>query len=98
MTNKTFMALAAIAVAASCPAQATSSGPFEDAEEKTLSVQCEDASGSGFVCEMDGKRYFITVKHVIAGQRRVVAYFGNGQKLKLGRMEIAENADLVRSP
>jgi hypothetical protein len=69
---------------------------FEDVKDKIVTVQCEDSTGSGFVCEMDGKRYFVTSKHVINGQRRVAAYFSDGKPLKFGRMEIAENADLVR--
>jgi hypothetical protein len=69
---------------------------FENVKDKIVIVQCDDSSGSGFVCEMDGKRYFLTNKHVVSAQQRVAAFFCNGQQLKFGRMEIAENADLVR--
>ena len=69
---------------------------FDDVKDKIVTVQCDDSSGSGFVCEMEGKRYFVTNKHVIKGQQRVAAYFGNGTQLKFGGMELAENADLVR--
>ena len=69
---------------------------FEDVKDKIVAVQCDDSSGAGFVCEFEGKKYFVTNKHVIKGQRRVAAYFSDGKTLKFGRMEIAENADLVR--
>ena len=69
---------------------------FADVKDKIVIVQCDDSAGSGFVCEMDGKRYFLTNKHVIGGQRRVAAFFSDGRELKFGRMELAENADLVR--
>lgn len=73
-----------------------SSDLFDKVKNKLVVVQCEDSSGSGFVCDMDGKRYMVTNKHVIEGQARVVAIFSNGKELKLGKLEIAENADLVR--
>lgn len=76
--------------------QAAEPDDFENAKDKTLIVQCDDSSGSGFVCEMDGRRYFITNEHVIRGQKRVAVFFCDGRKLKLGRMEIARDADLVR--
>lgn len=69
---------------------------FEFVRDKLVVVQCDDASGSGFVCEMDGKKYMVTNKHVIEGQSRVSAMFSDGKELKLGKLDIAGNADLVR--
>jgi S1-C subfamily serine protease len=86
----------AVALLLPAAAQAAGTGDFENAKDKTLIVQCDDSTGSGFVCEMEGRRYFVTNKHVIRGQKRVAAFFCDGRTLKLGRMEIARDADLVR--
>ena len=95
-----FRSLAAAALAAAFFALsahgATSQDVFRQVKDKLLVVQCDDSSGAGFVCEMDGKRYFVTGKHVISGQRRVAAYLQDGTALKFGRLEVAENADIVR--
>lgn len=70
---------------------------FKQVKDKLLIVQCDDSAGSGFICEMGGRRYFITNRHVISGQGRVAAYFADGKQLKFGKMEIAEGeVDLVR--
>ena len=92
------LATAALAVAFSALSAhaATSQELFRKVKDSLLLVQCDDSSGSGFVCEMDGKRYFVTNKHVISGQKRVVAYFLDGAALKFGKLEVAEGADVVR--
>ena len=69
---------------------------FEDVKDKIVIVQCDDSTGSGFVCEMEGKKYFVTNKHIIRGQQRVAAYFSDGSALKFGSMEISRDADMVR--
>ena len=70
---------------------------FKSVRDKLLIVQCEDSTGSGFVCTIDGKPYFVTNRHVVKGQRRVAAIFENGKELRLGKFEVAEgDVDLVR--
>lgn len=70
---------------------------YESVKDKIVIIQCDDSSGSGFVCEMNGKRYLVTNRHVVEGQSRVFAVFPDGKSLKIGKMEIAKNdVDLVR--
>lgn len=69
---------------------------FEDAKDKLLIIQCDDKTGSGFICEIDGMRYLVTNKHIIEGQTQLRATFSDGKSLRIGRMELAKDADLVR--
>ena len=47
---------------------------FSQVQDKLVIVQCDDSVGTGFVCEMDGRRYFVTNKHVVQGQDRIGRY------------------------
>jgi len=69
---------------------------FNDVKNCIVIVQCDDSSGTGFVCEMEGRRYFVTNRHVVEDQTRVAAYFVDGKQLKFKSMEVAEDVDLVR--
>ena len=69
---------------------------FENAKDKLLIIQCDEKTGSGFVCEIDGVRYLVTNKHIIEGQTQLRATFSDGKSLRIGRMEVAKDADLVR--
>lgn len=74
-----------------------SSDVFARVKDSLIIVQCDDSSGSGFIMEMEeGKKYFITNKHVIEGQKRVAAFLLNGKELQLGSFQVATNRDLVR--
>lgn len=69
---------------------------FRNVKDKLIIVQCDDSAGSGFVVEMEGKKFFVTNKHVVKGQIRVAAFKLDGKELNLGRFEVATNRDLVR--
>ena len=70
---------------------------YKKVRDKILIVQGDGKVGSGFVCEMDGRRYFITNKHVVEGQSQLVANFPDGRELKFKDFEVAEgDVDLVR--
>lgn len=70
---------------------------FAQVKSKVIIVQGDDSSGSGFVVEMEeGKKFFVTNKHVVEGQKRVAAFLLNGKELQLGAFEVAKNRDLVR--
>lgn len=69
---------------------------FRNVKDKLIIVQCDDSVGSGFVVEMEGKKFFVTNKHVVEGQKRVTAFRLDGKELSLGAFEVATNRDLVR--
>ncbi len=70
---------------------------FSRVKDKLIIVQGDDSVGSGFVMEMgEGKKYFVTNKHVVDGQKRVAAFRLDGKELHLGSFEVAVNRDLVR--
>lgn len=74
-----------------------SSEIFESVKDKLVIVECHDSTGSGFILEMEqGKKYFVTNKHVVEGQDRVAAILLNGKSVPLGKMSVAKNRDLVR--
>ena len=54
---------------------------YESVKDKIVIIQCDDSSGSGFICEMNGKRYLVTNRHVVEGQSRVFAVFPDGKSL-----------------
>lgn len=69
---------------------------FEKVKDSLVIVQCDDASGSGFVLKKeDGKVYFVTNKHVVKGQKRVAAFLLSGKQLGLGQFYEAKGTDLV---
>lgn len=70
---------------------------FSRVKDKLIIVQGDDSVGSGFIMEMgEGKKYFVTNKHVVDGQKRVAAFRLDGKELHLGAFEVAVNRDLVR--
>lgn len=55
--------------------------------------------GTGFLCEMDGKKYLVTNKHVANQRGRLTAFFLDGFQLTFNvnsSMDVAKNRDLVR--
>lgn len=70
---------------------------FNKVKDKLIIVQGDDGVGSGFIVEMeDGKKFFVTNKHVVEGQKRVAAFRLDGKEVRLGAFEVATNRDLVR--
>ena len=53
-------------------------------------------SGSGFVLQMDGRKYLVTNDHVLRGGRPFTAVLLDGRALAFDSLEVAENRDLVR--
>lgn len=56
-------------------------------------------SGTGFLCEMNGVKYFVTNRHVANQRGRITALFEDGEKMLFSfntPMEMAVNRDLVR--
>jgi len=53
-------------------------------------------SGSGFVLQMEGRKYLVTNDHVLRGGRPFTAVLLDGRKLAFDSLEVAENRDLVR--
>ena len=61
------------------------------------SITGDKTGGSGFVVEVDGKRYLYTSAQVLAGNSRVTIANKEGRKLtKFGNLEIAEGTGIVR--
>ena len=55
--------------------------------------------GTGFVCEMNGRKYFVTNKHVVNQRDKIHAMFIDGTRIKFNLdspVEVACNRDLVR--
>ena len=71
---------------------------FQMSKDKLVLVDCEDGSGSGFLAEMEGKKYLITNEHVLRAANGEMPHVQllDGRKLKLGELEIAKDRDLVR--
>jgi len=59
-------------------------------------ISAGHVTGSGFVAVMNAKRYLITNEHVLRGGQPFSATLLNGQTLKLGTLDVAEDRDVVR--
>jgi hypothetical protein len=56
-------------------------------------------AGTGFICNMNGKKYLVTNRHVIDQKSRVVASFQDGKQMRFSSktvIEVATNRDLAR--
>jgi len=53
-------------------------------------------SGSGFICQMNGKKYLITNEHVTRGGQPFSAILLDGRKLSFQSIEVADDRDLAR--
>lgn len=70
---------------------------FDKVQDKLVIVEGSNGRGSGFVAkDSDGVKYFYTNKHVVEGQRKIAARLLNGQEIKLGNFQYAEDCDVVR--
>ena len=77
----------------------SNSAAYEKSKVSVAVVNGEDGDGTGFLCEMDGKKYFVTNKHVADQRGRIVAKFVDGTKMTFSldsSIDVAENRDLVR--
>lgn len=77
----------------------TNTETYQKCKNSVATVEGEEGSGTGFLCEMDGKKYFVTNRHVAKQRGRMTAYYLDGKQMKFGLdsiIEVAENRDLVR--
>ena len=77
----------------------TNTETYQKCKNSVATVEGEEGSGTGFLCEMDGKKYFVTNRHVAKQRGRMTAYYLDGKQMEFGLdsiIEVAENRDLVR--
>jgi hypothetical protein len=60
-------------------------------------VEGDEGRGSGFLAIMDGRTYVVTNAHVVQGSKKVSFKTLDNRELKIGDLEIAASADLVRA-
>ena len=71
---------------------------FQRAQPSLVIITSGSGSGSGFVLEMEGKKYLVTNEHVARGGRPLRARLLDGTELRHSRVEVADSQDLVRMP
>lgn len=59
-------------------------------------IDCGNSQASGFLLEMDGRKYIVTNQHVIMGHDRISFKTLTGKQLKPYRVEISKRLDLAR--
>ena len=70
---------------------------FKRIKDKLVIIEGETGAGSGFILQMeDGRKFLITNKHVVEGEKNITAKLLDGRKLTVGGFEVAANRDLVR--
>ena len=72
---------------------------YERSKMSVAVVEGVAGVGTGFLCEMCGKKYFVTNKHVANQRGRIEAFFLDGEKLRFNLdspIDVAVNRDLVR--
>ena len=77
----------------------TNTETYQKCKNSVATVEGEEGVGTGFLCEMDGKKYFVTNRHVAKQRGRMTAYYLDGKQMEFGLdaiIEVAENRDLVR--
>lgn len=78
----------------------TNTQTYQSSKDKVAIVESESGvAGTGFLCEVNGKKYFITNKHVVKHPESIRAMFQDGFTLHFERgkvIEAAKNRDLVR--
>lgn len=78
----------------------TNTQTYQSSKDMVATVECESESiATGFLCEMEGRKYFVTNKHVVKNPGSIRAMFQDGFTLNFegGKvMESAKNRDLVR--
>ena len=69
---------------------------FNSASPSLAIITAGNATGSGFICEVAGKKRLVTNEHVLRSGRPISASLINGQKLKLGTtLQLGNDSDLA---
>ena len=77
----------------------TNTETFQKSKSSVAIVEGKQGVGTGFLCEMDGKKYFVTNKHVANQRGKIKAYFSDGKTIEFSPksiIDVATNRDLVR--
>lgn len=69
---------------------------FRDVKEAMAIITTDSGQGSGFLVTLEGDTYLVTNEHVIRSTQPPKACLLDGTTLSLGRLELAEDRDLVR--
>lgn len=86
-----------LAVACSTVVLAVDEVPlFNLVRDSLVIITAGNNAGSGFICQLNGKKYLITNEHVIRGGQPLVAKLLNGKELSFLSLEVADDRDLVR--
>ena len=79
----------------------SNSASYEQCKMSVAVVEGPSGSGTGFLCVMNGNKYFVTNRHVADQRGKIEASFIDGGKLSFNfdsPIDIAANRDLVRFP
>ena len=69
---------------------------FNVVRDSLAIITMRTGSGSGFICQMNGKKYLITNEHVTRGGQPFSAILLDGRKLSFQSIEVADDRDLAR--
>lgn len=69
---------------------------FEAIKKKIVLIRGKESSGTGFLVQMDGKKYIMTNDHVVRGNEIPEMVLVDGTKIIPGVMSTASDRDLVR--
>ena len=69
---------------------------FETIKKRIVLIRTKEASGTGFLVKMGGKKYVMTNDHVVRSEGTPEMVLVDGTKIKLGAMSTADDRDLVR--
>jgi len=69
---------------------------FEMVRDSLAIITAGKSTGSGFVCQLNGKKYLITNEHVLRGGQPFSARLLNGKEISFLSLEVADDRDLVR--
>lgn len=67
-------------------------------EDACVIIKTATSVGSGFIADMDGKKYLITNDHVMRGGPPMTAQLLDGTKVTSTNIEVSATRDLVRLP
>ncbi|MBR4653309.1 MAG: trypsin-like peptidase domain-containing protein [Kiritimatiellae bacterium] len=78
-------------------AAAPSTAGFEAVRDAVALIECKEASGTGFLLDMDGKTYLMSNEHVLRSGGKIEARLIDGTLLRLGEFSVAaDGRDLAR--
>ncbi len=69
---------------------------FDSLRKSLVVIETEQSTGSGFVLQMNGKKYVFTNYHVIRNSKKISLRLVDGQQLNPITLELADNLDLAR--